>query len=132
MNKLILAGCALIIPAALSAQSTRVVRTQHSTRVVHTNNRHTTVVRAHPGHWHGRVVHAGVYHYPRGYSYHRWSVGRPLPHAYLAPAYYYSGYHALGLYAPQPHYQWIRYGPDLMLVNVRTGNVIDIRYGVFG
>jgi len=121
MNKYILAGCALIIPAALNAQ----------TRVVHTPNR-TTVVRAHPGHWHGRVVHAGVYHGPRGYTYRRWTVGHVLPRAYWAPTYYYPGYVALGLYAPQANYQWIRYGPDLVLVNIRTGNITDIRYGVFG
>jgi Ni/Co efflux regulator RcnB len=29
-------------------------------------------------------------------------------------------------------YQWIRYGPDLFLVDIATGNVVDVRYGVFG
>ena len=130
MNKLILAGCVLIIPTALNAQ-TRVVRTPNRTTVVHTN-RHTTVVRAHPGAWHGRVVHVGVYHGPHGYHYRRWTVGHVLPRAYWAPTYYYPGYAALGLYAPQAHYQWVRYGPDLVLVNVQTGNIRDIRYGVFG
>jgi Ni/Co efflux regulator RcnB len=86
----------------------------------------------HPGHWNGRVVHAGAYRYPHGYTYHRWAVGRALPRVYLAPAYYYSGYAALGLMAPPSNFQWIRYGPDLMLVNLATGNVVDIRYGVFG
>lgn len=73
----------------------------------------------------------GVYHYPHGYHYHRWVVGRPLPRVYLVPNYYYSGYGALGLAAPPHNFQWIRYGPDLMLVNLATGNVVDIRYGVF-
>jgi Ni/Co efflux regulator RcnB len=137
MNKLILVGCALIMPAALNAQ-TRVVRTPHGTAVrtphgaaVRTTHG-TTVVRAHPGAWNGRVVHVGVYHAPHGYAYRRWTVGRVVPHAYYAPSYYYPGYAALGLYAPQAHYQWIRYGPDLILVNIRTGSVADIRYGVFG
>jgi Ni/Co efflux regulator RcnB len=58
-------------------------------------------------------------------------VGRPLARALFAPAYYYAGYAALGLAAPPANYQWIRYGPDLMLVNLATGNVVDIRYGVF-
>jgi Ni/Co efflux regulator RcnB len=131
MNKLILAGCALIIPVALNAQ-TRVVRTPHHTTVVRTTPHHTTVVRTHPGAWNGRVVHVGVYHGPAGYHYNRWTVGRVLPRAYWAPSYYYPGYAALGLYAPQAHYQWVRYGPDLVLVNVQTGNITDIRYGVFG
>jgi Ni/Co efflux regulator RcnB len=39
---------------------------------------------------------------------------------------------ALGLIAPPANFQWVRYGPDLMLVNILTGNVVDIQYGVFG
>jgi Ni/Co efflux regulator RcnB len=78
------------------------------------------------------VVHAGSFVYPRGYAYRRWAVGGILPRAFLVPTYYYAGYAALGLYAPQANYQWVRYGPDLLLVNLATGNVRDIRYGVFG
>ena len=32
---------------------------------------------------------------------------------------------------PPAHYQWARYGPDLLLVNTLTGQVTDVRYGVF-
>lgn len=77
------------------------------------------------------VVRAGAFRYPVGYSYRRWAIGGLLPRAFLVPAYYYSGYVALGLMAPQAGYQWVRYGPDIILVNLRTGNVVDIRYGVF-
>jgi Ni/Co efflux regulator RcnB len=28
-------------------------------------------------------------------------------------------------------YQWVRYGPDLLLVDIATGQVVDVRYGVF-
>jgi Ni/Co efflux regulator RcnB len=72
-----------------------------------------------------------MYRWPVGFTYRRWVVGRPLARALIAPAYYYPGYAALGLAAPPANYQWIRYGPDLMLVNTATGNVVDIRYGVF-
>lgn len=103
-----------------------------STSTVHAGGAGRAVAtRYHPGNWHGRAVAGGVYHYPHGYTYHRWVVGRPLPRAFLAPAYFYAGYAALGLIAPPPNYQWVRYGPDLLLVDLSTGNVVDIRYGVF-
>jgi Ni/Co efflux regulator RcnB len=35
------------------------------------------------------------------------------------------------LAAPEPGFQWVRYGPDLLLVNVTTGQVVDVAYGVF-
>jgi Ni/Co efflux regulator RcnB len=138
MKKLILAGSALVIATTLSAQTTRRTTTVQRTGTAGTH--HTTVKRTtnvtvnrhyHPGNWNRRRIHAGVYHYPHGYHYHHWVVGRPLPRVYLVPGYYYRGYGALGLAAPPPNYQWIRYGPDLLLVSLATGNVVDIRYGVF-
>ena len=142
MYKFILAGAALLIAPALNAQ---VHRSVHRSTTVHraggaTVHRTTTVHRTahvahpiyHPGAWNRARIHAGVYHYPHGYAYRRWAVGRVLPRAYWAPSYYYRGYGALGLMAPPANFQWVRYGPDLMLVNLATGNVVDIRYGVFG
>ncbi len=54
-----------------------------------------------------------------------------LPGAFLTGAYYYTGYGALGLPAPPGGQQWVRYGDDLLLVEIGTGRVIDVRYGVF-
>ena len=69
--------------------------------------------------------------YPPGWGYRRWVIGAALPALFLAPAYYYSGWAALGLPPPQPGFQWVRYGPDLLLVNVTTGQVVDTVYGAF-
>lgn len=55
-----------------------------------------------------------------------------MPRPFLAAPYYYTGWGALGLVAPSAGYQWIRYGPDLFLVDIATGNVIDVYYGIFG
>jgi Ni/Co efflux regulator RcnB len=55
-----------------------------------------------------------------------------MPRPFLAASYYYPGWAALGLVAPMAGYQWIRYGPDLFLVDIATGDVVDVRYGVFG
>ena len=82
--------------------------------------------------WGGARVHAGYYSWPRGYGYVRRSIGWVMPRPFLAAAYYYTGWATLGLVAPSAGYQWIRYGPDLLLVDIATGDVIDVRYGVFG
>lgn len=58
-------------------------------------------------------------------------TGAFLPGVFLAPPYYYRGYARLGLGSPPPGYQWIRYGPDLLLVNVATGRIADVVTGVF-
>jgi Ni/Co efflux regulator RcnB len=73
-----------------------------------------------------------VYHYPHGYThYRRWHVGAILPSILFGSQYYFHDYHVFGLYAPPLHYRWIRYGPDLVLVNVRNGHVRDVHYGAF-
>jgi Ni/Co efflux regulator RcnB len=54
-----------------------------------------------------------------------------LPPLFLVPGYYYADYAALGLPPPDPGFQWVRYGPDLLLVNIATGAVVDVVYGAF-
>jgi Ni/Co efflux regulator RcnB len=76
-------------------------------------------------------VHLSPFVYPRGYGYRRWVVGGVLPPLFLVPAYYYREYAGLGLPPPEPGFQWVRYGPDVLLVNVSTGQVVDAAYGVF-
>ena len=84
--------------------------------------------------YHGRPfnrTHASPFIYPGGWGYRRWGAGMILPGLFLAPAYYYADWAALGLPPPQPGFQWVRYGPDLLLVNVESGQVVDVVYGAF-
>ena len=84
--------------------------------------------------YHGRPferVHIAPFAYPPGWGYRRWVIGAALPALFLAPAYYYNDWAAVGLQPPQPGFQWVRYGPDLLLVNVTTGQVVDTVYGAF-
>jgi Ni/Co efflux regulator RcnB len=67
--------------------------------------------------------------YPRGFGYRRWRAGQLLPGALLAAPFFFLGYEALGLQAPPPGYRWVRYGPDVVLVNVRTREIEDVAYG---
>jgi Ni/Co efflux regulator RcnB len=54
-----------------------------------------------------------------------------LPGLFLSQGYYIGNWPAYGL-APPPHgFEWVRYGPDALLVNVYTGQVVDTVYGVF-
>jgi len=83
------------------------------------------------GYWGRPAIAAPRYYWPHGYHYVHAPIGYVLPHAFLAPAYYYSAWASLGLMAPPVGQQWVRYGPDLLLVDTASGNVIDVRYGVF-
>jgi Ni/Co efflux regulator RcnB len=76
-------------------------------------------------------VHLAPCMYPSGWAYRRWAVGVALPALFLAPAYFYADWAGLGLDPPPPGFQWVRYGPDLLLVDVNTGQVADAVYGVF-
>ncbi len=87
-----------------------------------------------PGHqfsYHGHMfnpVHLAPFVYPAGWGYRRWGIGMALPPIFLAQAYWYADWAALGLAPPQPGFQWVRYGPDLLLVDVNTGQVVDVVY----
>jgi Ni/Co efflux regulator RcnB len=76
-------------------------------------------------------VHVRPFFYPPGYGYRRWEVGAALPPAFLVQDYWYPDWDALGLDPPPPGYQWVRYGPDLLLVDVITGQVAEVAYDVF-
>ncbi len=76
-------------------------------------------------------VHLNPFIYPPGWAYRQWAIGAVLPPLFLARDYYYPEWAALGLEPPPPGTQWVRYGPDLLLVDVTTGQVIDVAYGVF-
>jgi len=67
--------------------------------------------------------------YPAGWGYQEWGIGVVLPGIFLAPTYFFTDYVAIGLAPPAVGFQWIQYGPDLLLVNMSTGVVTDTAYG---
>jgi Ni/Co efflux regulator RcnB len=78
-----------------------------------------------------RPVPGPRWRYPPGYRYRRWSIGVVLPSMFLTPTYYYDDYWRMGLEGPPWGYHWVRYGPDLLLVENRTGRIEDVIYGAF-
>ena len=84
--------------------------------------------------WRGRYfnpVRGPLFRYPPGYNYRRWSIGAFLPSLFLGTSYYYEDWRDLGIDRPPPGRRWVRYGPDLLLVNLRTRRVEDVIYDVF-
>jgi Ni/Co efflux regulator RcnB len=113
------------------AQHTQAVRQQaaRQQQQARAQNRRQRPAGYHPA----RVqrVHASAFRYPRGYHYRRWNAGSILPRLFLSSAYYYPSWYNLGFGPPPPSYQWVRYGPDLLLVNGYTGRIRDVVYNVF-
>ena len=81
--------------------------------------------------WNGHRYRAGPFRYPAGFAYRRWSIGQALPALLFSSAYYFTNYAVLGLDPPPYGYQWVRYGPDVLLVNIRTGEVLDVINNAF-
>jgi Ni/Co efflux regulator RcnB len=76
-------------------------------------------------------VRAPPFRYPPGYAYRRWTVGLVLPDVFLTRAFFWDSYARVGLPAPPARTRWVRYGPDLVLVGIPSGRVLEVAYGVF-
>ena len=79
-----------------------------------------------------RVYHVGAYRRPAGWVAHRWGYGQILPRAYWAAPYILADYWLFALEVPPAGYEWVRDDTDAILVNVSTGEILQVEYGVFG
>jgi len=97
------------------------------------NNRPANVDRAAYQHNYqaDRSYHVGPYHRPAGYRPHNWAYGERLPRAYWASQYILADYWLFSLEVPPAGYEWVRVGDDALLVDTRTGMVLQVEYGVF-
>ncbi len=82
-----------------------------------------------PHHYQFKRIRVRPYHYPHGYHYRLWAVGHILPALFLSSHYYYDGYSHVG--HPPHGYRWVRYGPDLLLVDIHTHRIARVETGVF-
>jgi Ni/Co efflux regulator RcnB len=78
-----------------------------------------------------RRYRADRYRAPRGYSYRRWSYGQRLPRDYYVRSFWLTQFIMFGLDSPPDGYIWVRYGPDALLIDEDTGEIIQVRYNVF-
>lgn len=80
----------------------------------------------------GAAFRAGGYAAPRGIRYRRYVAGLYLPPVFfIGGNYWLSDPWAYRLPAAPAAARWIRYFNDALLIDSRTGYVIDVVYGVF-
>ncbi len=79
-----------------------------------------------------RIYHVGPYHAPPDFVYRRWVVGAILPPPFWGRDYWLSDYWLFGLDIPPVGYEWVRYGPDALLIDTNNGSVVQVVYGMFG
>jgi hypothetical protein len=77
---------------------------------------------------HGVWAGGGSYHW--GFGYH-WGYGQFYPRAWLVPAAFLVDYAAYDLAAPPFDCEWVQNGPNALLVNIDTGQVIQVVPGAF-
>lgn len=68
---------------------------------------------------------------PPGYSYRSYSYGQRLPSQWFAPRYYLNDYWRYGLPTPPIGFEWVRLGPDVVLVDVFDGRVYQVVRNLF-
>lgn len=78
-----------------------------------------------------RQYHFGSYNAPQGYAYHRYSYGDRLPQGYFAQSFWITNFLNFGLIAPPDGYVWVRYGPDAVLIDEDTGEIVQVVYDQF-
>ena len=79
---------------------------------------------------HRSIFHIGVYYDPFGFGYRRFNIGYNL-----GPAYYNQQYwidpQMYSLPYPPPGTQWVRYWNDALLVDMYTGEIVDVIQNFF-
>ena len=73
----------------------------------------------------------GQWHQPSGYYYRHWGYGDRLPFGWFARSFWLTDFWLYGLPSAPYGYVWVREGPDAVLVNRYTGEVVEVDYGVF-
>lgn len=92
--------------------------------------------RFNPGLWERNFTATNRFHWqpyrrPNGWYYRRWVFGMILPTIFWTENYWINDYWAFGLMNPPYGYVWVRYGDDALLVNVQTGLILRVVYGLF-
>lgn len=126
MRKLILAiaTAATIVPASAAiAQDRRELRQDR--REIRQDRRELQRDRRELRRDRRHVAYVAPY---RDWRYRPVTIGFQLRPAFYGSRYYVSDYNRYNVRAPGRFQRWIRYGDDLVLVNVRTGRVLQVMH----
>jgi len=108
-------------PAIASAQGAEFRRDRHDSRQDWREYRN-----------HNRdIFRAPAYVGPRGYRYRPLAPGHRLEPAYFGQRYVIADPYRYRLPRAAPAERWVRYGNDVVLVNIRTGRVVNVYSGFF-
>ena len=80
---------------------------------------------------HRSIFHLGFYNDPFGWNYRSWSIGSFLYPSFYGSRYWLNDpwqYRLPPAYGP---YRWVRYWDDALLVNIYTGEVVDVMHNFF-
>jgi Ni/Co efflux regulator RcnB len=77
-------------------------------------------------HWRG-----GPWSGPPGFYYRSWIYGQILPFGWYSSQWWVNDYWDYDLPAPPYGYEWVRNGPDALLVDVNTGTIAEVVPGIF-
>jgi Ni/Co efflux regulator RcnB len=77
------------------------------------------------------AFHADPYRWPTGFHYERYAVGYALPRTFWTRDYYIDNYAVYDLDPPPPAFEWVRYGPDILLIDLDSGQISQVIYGAF-
>ncbi|HKT54763.1 MAG TPA: RcnB family protein, partial [Caulobacteraceae bacterium] len=61
-----------------------------------------------------------------GYYYRRWAYGDRLPWGWFRAQWWIDDYWFYDLPVPPFGYEWVRVGPDALLVDIYTGEVVEV------
>lgn len=81
-----------------------------------------------------RRTHPRVYargHWNAPFRYHRWERGHHIGRHYYGPHYVLNDPWRYRLPRPGRNQIWVRHYDDVLLVNARTGRIIDVYYNFF-
>nr|WP_156370027.1 RcnB family protein [Novosphingobium sp. Leaf2] len=80
---------------------------------------------------HRDIYRRPAYAGPRGYAYRPVTVGYRFDRAYYGDRYWVRDYARYRLPAPMAGHRWVRYGNDVVMVNLRSGRVVRVNNGFF-
>ena len=73
----------------------------------------------------------GFYEAPYGYSSYPWAYGDRLPLSFYTARYVLDDYYDFDLYDPPYGTAWVRVGGDALLVDMETGQIMEIVHDLF-
>ena len=132
MRKMMLAAmlaATAALPTMASAQDAQRMDRRHEMREDRRDLRHDRreLQRDRRDYQRNRVAYVSPY---RGWRYQPVTMGYQLRPAFYGQRYWVNDYGRYNVAAPRPNLRWVRYGNDLLLVNVRSGRVFEVRHNV--